>query len=98
MLGSQLQTEVALSDEPSHLSPDPMYLKVSEQVTGQSARYIRAAGGSDARFICRRGIPVMVSRPLVGELHSVKEWIDVASMGVHYRILERYLQRKLATD
>ena len=41
------------------------------------------------------GIPVNLSRPLVDNLHSQDEWIDVASMVTYYRICEAYIERKL---
>lgn len=48
----------------------------------------------DTRFICAHGISVTMSRPLVGELHSESEWIDIQFMVTYYRICERYLQMK----
>ena len=38
----------------------------------------------------------MLSRPLVGELHAVDEWIDIGSMVTYYQICERYIVEKLA--
>ena len=58
-------------------------------------RLVRESGGSDARFICRHGIPVIVARPLVGNLHAEDEWIDVASMVTFYHICHRYLEQRL---
>ena len=57
-------------------------------------RELLAFGGSDARFIASRGIPVMMSRPLVGNLHAEDEWIDIQSMVKLYEIYLRYLKRR----
>ena len=51
-------------------------------------------GGSDARFIAAHNIPCILSRPLVGNLHSIDEWIDIDSMGTFYRIYQQYIKEK----
>ncbi|HAV63747.1 MAG TPA: peptidase M20 [Verrucomicrobiales bacterium] len=89
--GDGVLLEPIISAEPTHLSPDPEFVNVTEAVTGREAQLVRSSGGSDARFICRHGIPVLLSRPLVGELHSEDEWIDIESMGTYYRICEQYI-------
>lgn len=83
---------------PSHLAPDDLYLRVTEEVTGATVELVRASGGSDARFIAQFGIPVILSRPLVGNLHGIDEWIDVESMGVYHRICERFILKKLQVE
>jgi len=98
LLGDTASAEVIISAEPTRLLPDPVYKEVTEQITGQVARFVKDDGGSDARFICNHGIPVVMSRPLVGNLHSVEEWIDIESMVHFFRICERYLHRKLHLD
>lgn len=95
LLGSQTEMSALMSAEPTLLSPDPLYLKVTEEITGQPVRLLREHGGSDARYIARYGIPVIMSRPYVGNLHTDNEWIDLASMETLYRIYERYLELKL---
>jgi len=94
-LGQSMSTETIIAAEPVKLTPDPLYLKVSEEITGQHVRLIREHGGSDARFLCKHGICVIMSRPLVGDLHSEREWIDIASMEELHRIYYRYLETKL---
>lgn len=86
---------VIISAEPTHLSPDDDYLKATQEITGRPARRSRTAGGSDARFMAQCDIPVMMSRPIVGELHSDAEWIDIDSMVTFYRVCERYLEMRL---
>jgi len=68
---------------------------VVERMTGEPVRQVRESGGSDARFVCRHGIPVLMARPEVGNLHGEDEWIDVASMVAFYHVCERYLERRL---
>ncbi|MGH7826412.1 MAG: M20 family metallopeptidase [Candidatus Binatia bacterium] len=93
--GDQMESHVVVCAEPTRVLPDPLFLAATEEVTGKPVALIREHGGSDARFICRYGIPVIMSRPFVGNLHAENEWIDIASMETLYRIYQRYMKRKL---
>ncbi|MEM8953518.1 MAG: M20/M25/M40 family metallo-hydrolase [Verrucomicrobiota bacterium] len=95
ILGEEVEVELIVSAEPTHLAADPVFKEVTEAVIGKEVREVRACGGSDGRFFRDVGIPVNLSRPLVGDLHSEKEWIDVESMVAYYRVCERYLEEKL---
>ena len=95
ILGPRIVAEPIIQAEPTHLSPDPLYCAATEEITGQPVTLVRDDGGSDARFMCAYDIPVMMSRPLVGNLHAEDEWIDIASMDTFYGIYVRYLERKL---
>lgn len=94
-LGEGMDSEVIISAEATRLAHDPLYLEVTGEITGKPARTIRDDGGSDARFLSPYGIPVIMSRPLVGNLHARDEWIDIDSMVTFYRVYEEYLTRKL---
>ncbi|MEX2381659.1 MAG: M20 family metallopeptidase [Opitutales bacterium] len=94
-VGPDVDVEVLIGAEPTHLAPDPVYAEVTKDITGEAAITIRDDGGSDARFLCALGIPVLMSRPLVGNLHAEDEWIDIQSMVLFYRIYEQYLLRTL---
>lgn len=94
-LGSRIEVEVLIPAEPADFSPDPLFHEITARVTGKPVVLERSHGGSDARFIAARGIPTMISRPLVGNLHAANEWIDIASMATFYEIYERYLTEKL---
>ena len=59
---------------------------------------MRDSGGSDARFFTPHGIPVLMSRPLVGRLHADDEWIDIESMVQFYRICETYLEQRFGLE
>ncbi|MDR4503353.1 MAG: M20/M25/M40 family metallo-hydrolase [Candidatus Scalindua sp.] len=95
VLGEGIDISTVISAEPTHLSPDSEYLKVTESLTGEATTLCREDGGSDARFVGKYDIPVIVSRPVVGELHSREEWIDISTMETFYRIYEAYLKKKL---
>lgn len=94
-LGPDLLVDPVMLAEPSVLEPDPDFLRITEAVTGQPARTVRASGGSDARFFCEQGIPVLLSRPHVGNLHGREEWIDIDSMLLYYQICHEYILTRL---
>jgi len=94
-LGDAVEVHPIVTAEPTDLSPDPLFCEITEEITGAPAHRVRVSGGSDARFLCRHDIPVMLSRPDVGNLHAEDEWIDIESMVSYYRICEAYLRRRL---
>lgn len=94
-LGDGVEALVLIGDDPTHLAPDPLWLTLAGQMTGRPVRQTRESGGSDARFICRHNIPVLMTRPDVGNLHRENEWIDIRSMVTFYRIAERYLSQTM---
>ena len=86
---------VLLSAEPLELEPNHLFKSIIEEVTGSEASFVREDGASDARFIQKYGIPVIISRPTVGNIHSEDEWIDIESMLTFYQICECFLEKKL---
>jgi succinyl-diaminopimelate desuccinylase len=90
-----LQPELLVGDEPTQLHVDDAYAQAAAAELGQPPQRIRVSGGSDARFLARAGIPTLVTRPDVGDLHGEREWIEIESMQVFYRILERYITQRL---
>ncbi len=94
-LGRDVEVEPLISAEPADFAPDPEFLRIVEEITGEPVAEESGHGGSDARFVAAAGIPAVLSRPLVGDLHSVDEWIDVGSMVTLYRIYREYIVSKL---
>ena len=93
-LGGAVDSEVLVAAEPTHLAPNPLYQEVTTEVTDRPVRLVRDSGGSDARFLTRHGVGVLMSRPLVGNLNAPDEWIDIESMLVFHRICDVYLRRR----
>lgn len=69
-------------------------MELIAEVTGEAVEMTQAAGASDGRFFAAQGIPVMLSRPEVGNLHSEDEWINLESMLVYFEICDRYIGEK----
>lgn len=95
LLGSGFEVEPIVAAEPTHLAPDKEFLEVIGEVTGEEARLVRACGGSDGRFFCAHDIPVLLSRPRVGNLHGRDEWIEVESMLSYFEICRRYILKTI---
>lgn len=91
LLGEGVRMEPIICAEPTHLAPDPEFVQACSEVTGEQARLVRSSGGSDGRFFCAHGIPVLLSRPCVGNLHGRDEWIDIGSMVSYFEICRRYI-------
>jgi succinyl-diaminopimelate desuccinylase len=98
LLGRGVSAEPIVIAEPTHLSPDPGFAKITEEVTGMPTRLVRSSGGSDGRFFCAQGIPVLLSRPYVGNLHGRDEWIDIDSMVSYFEICRSYILSKCPQD
>ncbi|MFC1478550.1 M20 family metallopeptidase [Candidatus Margulisiibacteriota bacterium] len=95
-LDHQVKVEVVITGDPTHFAPDPLFVMVTEAITGQKVELYKEHGASDSRFIAALGIPVILSRPEVGCLHTEVEWVDINSMVSLYKIYERYLKEKLS--
>lgn len=94
VMGPDAMLTPLMMAEPTNLAPDERFCEITTERTGKPTRKVRASGGSDGRFLRQHGIPVNLSRPLVGNLHDLEEWIDIASMVTYYRICEQYILEK----
>ena len=94
-IGEGITCDTLITAEPSILAPDPAFFDSCEAVLGHRPRELREHGGSDARFISAQDIPVIMSRPECGKLHSSGEWIDIDSMVSFYEIYRHYLDQRL---
>lgn len=94
LLGEGVTLTPIVTAEPSHLDPDPRFLEIIAEVSGHPARLNRASGGSDGRFFAAAGIPVLLSRPEVGNLHGRDEWIEIESMITYFAICRRYAMER----
>ncbi len=56
--------------------------------------FINSHGSSDARFFVEKNIPVILTRPKGGNLHSEKEWIDIKSLNLFYKVLKEFIEKE----
>ena len=94
LVDEKITLRALVSAEPTHLAPDETFLRMTEEVTGVKPRLVHASAGSDARFFAARGIPVLLSRPKVENLHGRDESIEIESMLSYFEICRRYVLEK----
>ncbi len=95
IVGADVKVEPVATAPATRLSPDPLYLEITERITGTPAKLVRASGGSDAWFMAKYDIPVVLSSPVVGNLHREDEWMNLESMALYHRICEQFILEKL---
>ncbi len=95
IINKQTEISIIVVANPTNLNPDPLFFQISEQITGMKPKLNRSHGGSDGRFFSYHDIPVIISRPLVGNLHAENEWINIESMETLYKIYSLYVKAKL---
>lgn len=66
------------------------YLLVMEEVFGKKIIVKQTYGASDARHFALLKSPVLMHKPLGGEIHSADEWVDIASVMTFYEGLRKY--------
>jgi len=89
IIGSGLPTFTDVNDERV-----VKYLKVMSDQFGREIRVQPTYGASDARHFADLNIPVLMHKPLGGEIHSDYEWISLESSLKFYQGLRTYLGLK----
>lgn len=67
------------------------FLEAMESSMGMTIKISHTYGASDARWFASLGVPVMMIKPMGGEIHSDKEWISLSSCMKFYEGLYKYL-------
>jgi succinyl-diaminopimelate desuccinylase len=67
------------------------YLEIMGDVFGKTLIVKQTYGASDARHFALLGSPVLMHKPLGGEIHSDDEWVDIESSMKFYDGLRKYL-------
>lgn len=55
--------------------------------------FCQSLGASDGRFFVKKGIPIIVSRPIGSGAHSEDEWIDESAFYQYYEVLRRFVEQ-----
>jgi succinyl-diaminopimelate desuccinylase len=53
---------------------------------------IQEHGASDGRYFTALGIPVILSKPIGGAIHSEHEWLSISSLVEYNRLLNEYVE------
>lgn len=68
------------------------FIKASETVLKKAIRISGETGASDARFFSKHTIPVIISNPVGGNIHTSGEYVELASLEQYYQILMIFLK------
>lgn len=55
-------------------------------------RFSRSHGSSDARYFSAKDIPTLVLRPIGGNIHSDKEWINIKDFKIFCAVVKEFVQ------
>ncbi len=67
------------------------YLAVMEETYDRQIKIQQTYGASDARHFALLNSPVIMHKPLGGEIHSDDEWVDIDSCISFYKGLKKYV-------
>lgn len=67
------------------------YLSIMEKSFGREIKVRQTYGASDARHFAKTKSPVIMHKPIGGEIHSADEWIDIDSVMTFYQGMREYL-------
>ncbi len=90
-----LKVKLAASGDATFTDPKhpevARFLKIAKEVLGRNIKIEGEYGASDARYWAKYNIPIIMTKPLGGGIHSEKEWIDIESCLTYYQILLKYI-------
>lgn len=69
------------------------FLSVMEKEFGREILVKETYGASDARHFAEYGIPILMIKPIGGEIHSEDEWISISSCLKFYEALKIFLEK-----
>lgn len=67
------------------------FLSIAKNVLGKKLKVQGEMGASDARHWSKYNVPVIMTKPVGGGIHSDNEWIDVKSCQQYFDILSEYI-------
>lgn len=67
------------------------FIGAMEKAVGQSIEIKSTYGGSDARWFAKHNTPVLMIKPIGGEIHSDNEWISLSSCAKFFEGVRSFL-------
>jgi acetylornithine deacetylase/succinyl-diaminopimelate desuccinylase-like protein len=92
---SNCEVELLLSAQPFTVDSTNPYVQSWAKLIKNNAKevFIKETGASDGRYFSALGIPVILSKPRNGDIHSDNEWLDAPSFFHFNDILEKFILR-----
>ncbi|MBU1071415.1 M20/M25/M40 family metallo-hydrolase [Patescibacteria group bacterium] len=95
------ELEEIVTADPFFVDGDDKHIKLwSKLITRYRTERLlaREHGASDGRFFTSKEIPVILSKPEGGLVHTENEWLDVKAMGEYKEVLKEFLISLTKTD
>lgn len=70
-----------------------LYSNIIKEKFKLTPHYGKNCSGHDGRYLSVLGIPVIVTRPISGDQHSEKEWVDIESLNIFKEIYYEFIIR-----
>jgi len=90
-----LKVKLAASGNPTFTdikSPEVIrFIVIVKKILGKDMEIKGEEGASDARYWAKYNIPIIMTKPVGGGIHSDKEWVDINSCLTYFEILSRYI-------
>jgi succinyl-diaminopimelate desuccinylase len=97
-LNGQLKVTPLSTGLPTFTDPNlpivKQFLQAFEEIYLQKIEVKRTHGASDARHFAKYSIPILMIKPLGGDIHMESEWLDIDSTMKFYEALRKFLQQK----
>lgn len=91
------EVEIVVTGLPCSTPADNNYLRLYSQVVQEKfnlkSSFSKNCGGHDGRYLSALGIPVIVTRPISGDQHSEKEWVDIASLKMFADVYREFINQ-----
>ncbi len=71
------------------------FKKVVEKTLSRKVKYIKSCGGTDARYFTEKGVQTIIFGPKGKNLHKNNEYVEIKTLGLQYKILEKFIEETL---
>lgn len=92
---SALNVKLAAQGDPTYTDikhPEvARFLNIAKSILGRDIKVEGENGASDARYWAKYNIPIIITKPVGGGIHSENEWIDIESCLTYFKILYSYI-------
>jgi len=93
IFGKNHVTEITHA-KPFHCDKNNRYVNIWKYCLthyGKKSRWIKEHGASDGRYFSEKNIPVIITKPTGGDIHSDHEWMDCDELERYADIVQKFI-------
>lgn len=68
------------------------YKATAEKVLGRKVPFSKEHGATDGRYFAEKGVPVVITYPVGGNIHAKNEWVNLDSLETLYTIFREFIK------